>query len=210
MIRLYNPDTDLEFAKEVLFSAEGIFEGWGAVTPDLTIPRTYVIEGHGLIVAEAIGGGEYLITTCFLPHARGAISGKYMALAMRDGFLCTDAVRLWACADVSNPNGINSLRFFGDTFKIDEHRMSSRQDFIRWVLNDRMFAKEVNRWPVELPHKKMLYAILQCSKNGFGFKGYCQWGLYQRMGKDVPDIFPTSDLFNEYITSDGHRVSLNS
>ena len=202
MIRLYNPETDLEFAREVLASSGGVFEGWGSTLPDLTIPRTYVIEGQGMVIAEALGGGEYLISSCFLPHARGSIAGKYLALAMRDGFLSTDAIRLWGCADVSNPNGINSLRFFGDTFQVDEHRMANRQDFLIWVLSDKWFAREVSKWEVDIPHKKMIYAILKCSESGWGFKGYCQWGLYQKMGKDIPNISPMNEDFTRFLVGD--------
>lgn len=202
MMRLYNPETDIEFAREVLVSSNGVFDGWGGVMPDLTIPRTYVIEGQGMVIGEALGGGEYLVSAAFLPHAKGPIAGKYLSLAMRSGFLETDAITAWSCASLDNPDGINALRFIGETFQIDEDRIAGRQDFIKWVLTDKWFAREVSKWEVDLPHKKMLYAILKCSENGWGFKGYSQWGLYQKMGKSVPSISPMNEDFTRFLVGD--------
>ena len=210
MMRLYNPETDIEFAREVLVSSNGVFEGWGggAVLPDLTIPHTLVIEGQGMVIGEALGGGEYLVSAAFLPHAKGPIAGKYLSLAMRSGFLETDAITAWSCASLDNPDGINALRFIGETFQIDEDRIAGRQDFIKWVLTDKWFAREVSKWEVDLPHKKMLYAILKCSENGWGFKGFTQWGLYCRMSKDAPELQPLNVDFTEYTTPDGLKISL--
>ena len=207
MIRLYEP-TDLPFAQEVLAHSEGAFEGWTEV-PDLNHFLTYVIEGKGMVVGEALGGGEYLASSCFLPHARGAISGKYQALAIGKTFLETDAISIWGTGDISNPKGLNNLRFFGeDAFSVDEHRMANKLDFIRWALTDKFFAKEVNEWKVDVPHKKMLYAVLKCAENGWGMKGFRQWYLYERLGKNVPSMVPMNVEFTRFLV-DGKSVGLD-
>ena len=207
MIRLYEP-TDLPFAQEVLAHSEGAFEGWAEV-PDLNHFLTYVIEGKGMVVGEALGGGEYLASSCFLPHARGAISGKYQALAIGKTFLETDAISIWGTGDISNPKGLNNLRFFGeDAFSVDEHRMANKLDFIRWALTDKFFAKEVNEWKVDVPHKKMLYAVLKCAENGWGMKGFRQWYLYERLGKNVPSMVPMNVEFTRFLV-DGKSVGLD-
>lgn len=188
-MRLYQP-SDLPFAQEVLESAKDIFEGWEK-TPDFSHFLTYVVEGQGLVVLEALGGGEYLASSCFLPHARGAISGKYIALATMKAFLETDATSIWGVADNTNHNGVNALRFFKDKpFAIDTARTASKLDFLRWVAEDKSFAKEVDQWQVDIPHKKMLYAVLKCAENGWGMKGFRQWYIYERLAKDVPNIMP--------------------
>ena len=198
MIRAYQP-TDLEFAKEVFAHSEGAFEGWTEL-PDFTRFLTYVIEGKGMVVGEALGGGEYLASSCFLPHARGPITGKYQALAIGKAFLETDAIAIWGTGDVSNPKGINNLRFLGeDSFAVDEHRKANKIDFIRWAMTDKFFEREVNQWPVDIPHKKMLYALLKCAENGWGMKGYRQWYIYERMGKDVQNIIPMNVEFTRFL-----------
>jgi hypothetical protein len=198
MIRLYQP-TDLEFAKEVFAHSEGAFEGWTEL-PDFTRFLTYVIEGKGMVVGEALGGGEYLASSCFLPHARGPITGKYQALAIGKAFLETDAVAIWGTGDVSNPKGINNLRFLGeDSFAVDQHRRANKIDFIRWAMTDKFFGREVNQWLVDIPHKKMLYALLKCAENGWGMKGYRQWYIYERMGKDVQNIIPMNVEFTRFL-----------
>jgi hypothetical protein len=208
MIRLYQP-TDLEFAKEVFAHSEGAFEGWTEL-PDFTRFLTYVIEGKGMGVLEALGGGEYLASSCFLPHARGPITGKYQALAIGKAFLETDAIAIWGTGDVSNPNGINNLRFFGeDSFVVDEHRKANKLDFIRWALTDKFFEREVNQWPVDIPHKKMLYAVLKCAENGWGMKGFRQWYLYERLSKNVPNIVPLNVEFTLILCGDT-ILSLNA
>ena len=198
MIRAYQP-TDLEFAKKVLAHSEGAFEGWTEL-PDFTRFLTYVIEGKGMVVGEALGGGEYLASSCFLPHARGPITGKYQALAIGKAFLETDAIAIWGTGDVSNPKGINNLRFLGeDSFAVDEHRKANKIDFIRWAMTDKFFEREVNQWPVDIPHKKMFYALLKCAENGWGMKGYRQWYIYERMGKDVQNIIPMNVEFTRFL-----------
>jgi hypothetical protein len=198
MIRAYQP-TDLEFAKKVFAHSEGAFEGWTEL-PDFTRFLTYVIEGKGMVVGEALGGGEYLASSCFLPHARGPITGKYQALAIGKAFLETDAIAIWGTGDVSNPKGINNLRFLGeDSFAVDEHRKANKIDFIRWAMTDKFFEREVNQWPVDIPHKKMLYALLKCAENGWGMKGYRQWYIYERMGKDVQNIIPMNVEFTRFL-----------
>ena len=213
MIRLYEP-TDLPFAQEVLAHSEGAFEGWTEV-PDLNHFLTYVIEGYGFVVLEALGGGEYLASSCFLPHARGAISGKYIALATKKAFLETDAISIWGVADNDNPNGVNALKFFKDKpFAVDEFRSVSKLDFLRWALEDKFFAKEVNEWKVDVPHKKMLYAVLKCAENGWGMKGFRQWYLYERLSKDAPSIVPMNVDFtvilcrNTLINLNGEMASV--
>lgn len=198
MIRAYQP-TDLEFAKKVFAHSEGAFEGWTEL-PDFTRFLTYVIEGKGMVVGEALGGGEYLASSCFLPHARGPITGKYQALAIGKAFLETDAIAIWGTGDVSNPKGINNLRFLGeDSFAVDEYRKANKIDFIRWAMTDKFFEREVNQWPVDIPHKKMLYALLKCAENGWGMKGYRQWYIYERMGKDVQNIIPMNVEFTRFL-----------
>lgn len=198
MIRAYQP-TDLEFAKKVFAHSEGAFEGWTEL-PDFTRFLTYVIEGKGMVVGEALGGGEYLASSCFLPHARGPITGKYQALAIGKAFLETDAIAIWGTGDVSNPKGINNLRFLGeDSFAVDEHRKANKIDFIRWAMTDKFFEREANQWPVDIPHKKMLYALLKCAENGWGMKGYRQWYIYERMGKDVQNIIPMNVEFTRFL-----------
>jgi hypothetical protein len=198
MIRAYQP-TDLKFAQEVFAHSEGAFEGWTEL-PDFTRFLTYVIEGKGMVVGEALGGGEYLASSCFLPHARGPITGKYQALAIGKAFLETDAIAIWGTGDVSNPKGINNLRFLGeDSFAVDEHRKANKIDFIRWAMTDKFFEREVNQWPVDIPHKKMLYALLKCAENGWGMKGYRQWYIYERMGKDVQNIIPMNVEFTRFL-----------
>lgn len=198
MIRAYQP-TDLEFAKEVFAHSEGAFEGWTEL-PDFTRFLTYVIEGKGMVVGEALGGGEYLASSCFLPHSRGPITGKYQALAIGKAFLETDAIAIWGTGDVDNPKGISNLRFLGeDSFAVDEHRKANKIDFIRWAMTDKFFEREVNQWPVDIPHKKMLYAVLKCAENGWGMKGYRQWYIYERMGKGVQNIIPMNVEFTRFL-----------
>ena len=207
MIRLYEP-TDLPFAQEVLAHSEGAFEGWTEV-PDLNHFLTYVIEGKGMVIGEALGGGEYLASSCFLPHARGAISGKYQALAIGKAFLETHAISIWGTGDISNTKGLNNLRFFGeDAFSVDEYRMANKLDFIRWALTDKFFAKEVNQWEVDIPHKKMLYAVLKCAENGWGMKGFRQWYLYERLAKDVFNLIPMNVDFTRFFYN-GKSVGLD-
>lgn len=206
-MRLYQP-SDLPFAQEVLESAKDIFEGWDK-TPDFSHFLTYVVEGQGLVVLEALGGGEYLVSSLFLPHARGAISGKYLTLVAHRVFLETDATTVWGVANNDNPNGINSLRFLKDNpFPMGDDRTANKIDFIRWVLEDKSFAKEVDQWQVDIPHKKMLYAVLKCAENGWGMKGFRQWYIYERMAKDVPNIIPMNVEFTRFFI-DGKSVGLD-
>jgi hypothetical protein len=207
MIRLYEP-TDLPFAQEVLAHSEGAFEGWKEL-PDFSQSLTYVIEGKGMAVGEALGGGEYLFSTCFLPACRGSIAGKYQLLGIRKVFFETDATSLWGTGDWSNLNGINNLRFFGPKlFEIDDYRMGNKLDFIYWVMTSKLLEREVNKWEVDIPHKKMLYAVLKCAENGWGMKGYRQWYIYERMAKDVPNIIPMNVDFTRFFI-DGKSVGLD-
>jgi hypothetical protein len=208
MIRLYQP-TDLEFAKEVFAHSEGAFEGWTEL-PDFTHFLTYVIEGKGMVVLEALGGGEYLASSCFLPHARGPITGKYQALTKQKIFLETDAIAIWGTGDIDNSKGINNLRFLGeDSFAVDEHRKANKIDFIRWAMTDKFFEREVNQWPVNIPHKKMLYAVLKCAEKGWGMKGFRQWYIYERLSKNVPSIVPLNVEFTLILCGDT-VLSLNA
>ena len=114
----------------------------------INIMWTVVVPGKGVMMAEAMGDGNYLGLTAFLPEAWGPEAVYAMRMAIRKIFTDTDCSCLYGSVKPSNLRASRNLVGLG--FKdvgVNGNRVTGKIDYLD-VLDEQMFIDTVKSgWP---------------------------------------------------------------
>jgi len=197
----YN-ESHLPLVEKLLRINQGIFEGWKTV-PDLTAFQTYVVEGHGIVAGEALGPGNYLWSSAFLPESKGIIAGKAQMLMMDKAFTETDMVTAWGVADMANPEGVANLKQFNNYgYEIPIGRKLNSINYLEWASKSKSLEREALKYWEKMnvfpPHWVFLYAFLKTCHLGWPIKALQQWYIYERVATSVPYLKSINSDYTQF------------
>lgn len=138
-------------------------------TESIEIMWTLVVPGKGVMMAEALGDGQYLGLTAFLPSAWGLEAVSEMRKAIRRIFTDTDCSRLYGSVKPTNIRAGRNLIGLG--FKdvgLKGNRVTGQIDYLD-LLDESMFKATV--------------------KGGWAGKALYWWDIKSRI-QDVAPFIP--------------------
>jgi hypothetical protein len=138
-------------------------------TESIELMWTLVVPGKGVMMAEALGDGNYLGLTAFLPEYWGLGAVIPMRRAIRKLFVETDCSALYGSVRVDNRRAISNLvaQGFKDLSE-GETRCVGKIDYID-LLDEKMFIDTV--------------------RGGWAGKALYWWGIKSKL-EDIPAILP--------------------
>lgn len=130
---------------------------------------TVVVPGAGMMMAEALGDGNYLGLTAFLPEARGFMAVVSMRRAIHKIFTETDCSRLYGSVKPGNLKAGRNLVGLGfKNIKKAGNRITAQIDYLD-LLDEEMFKDTV--------------------KGGWSGKALYWWGIKSKI-EDIPMMIP--------------------
>lgn len=153
------------------------------------------LEDGGVLIAEAVGMGDYLALSAFLPEARGFHSVAAHRKALDIHFTTTDCRRVFAVVQKPNERAIRNLLALG--FRFDDcegDRLRFVKDWINWA----KYSGEARRQSKGLLHMAdpdhpeeaiMLAAFCMTVRGGWSGKalaGFNQWASFAARPGIVP------------------------
>jgi hypothetical protein len=135
----------------------------------IDIMWTLVVPGAGVMMAEALGAGQYLGLTAFLPEAWGMEAVGSMRRAIRRIFTDTDCSRLYGSVKPNNPRAGRNLIGLG--FKevgLNGNRVTGHIDYLD-LLDEEMFK--------------------DTARTGWSGKALYWWEVKSKI-EDIPPIYP--------------------
>ncbi len=138
-------------------------------TEAIEIMWTVVAPGSGVMMAEALGDGNYLGLTAFLPEARGLVAVNQMRQAIYKIFTETDCSTLYA--SVKPLNKVAGRNLIGLGFKevgLHGNRLTGRIEYLD-ILDEEVFKATV--------------------LGGWGGKALYWWGIKSKT-EDIPMMVP--------------------
>lgn len=157
-------------------------------TESIDIMWTLVVPDKGVMMAEALGDGQYLGLTAFLPKHWGFSAVGEMRRAIRKIFTDTDCNRLYGSVKLSNPRAGRNLIGLG--FKeVGQHgnRITGHIDFLD-LLDEEMFK--------------------ETAKAGWSGKALYWWCLKSKI-EDIPPILPAHPELPIFV-NDGVIIDLTA
>jgi hypothetical protein len=154
----------------------------------IEIMWTLVVPGSGVMMAEALGDGQYLGLTAFLPEAWGMEAVGAMRKAIKRIFTDTDCNRLYGSVKANNPRAGRNLIALG--FKevgLHGNRITGHIDYLD-LLDEEIF---------------------KCTaKAGWGGKALYWWGVKSKI-EDIPPILPAHPELPIFV-NDGEVIDLTA
>lgn len=157
-------------------------------TESIDLMWTLVVPGKGVMMAEALGDGQYLGLTAFLPSAWGMEAVGAMRKAIRKIFTDTDCNRLYGSVKPNNPRAGRNLIGLG--FKeVDLHgnRITGHIDYLD-LLDEQIFK--------------------DTAKAGWSGKALYWWSVKSKI-EDIPPIFPAHPELPLFV-NDGEIIDLTA
>ncbi len=149
---------------------------------------TLVVPGKGVMMAEALGDGNYLGLTAFLPEHWGLSAVTEMRRAIRKIFTDTDCSRLYGSVKPNNPRAGRNLIGLG--FKEVSQKGNRITGYIDYldVLDEDVFKDTV--------------------RSGWSGKALYWWGIKSKI-EDVPPILPAHPDLPIFV-NDGAIIDLTA
>lgn len=147
---------------------------------------TVVVPGSGVMMAEALGDGQYLGLTAFLPEAWGFEAVGAMRRAIEKIFTETDCHRLYGSVKPNNPRAGRNLIGLGFKEVAQKgNRITGHIDYLD-ILDERVFK--------------------QTAKSGWAGKALYWWGIKSKI-EDIPPILPAHPELPIFV-NDGEILDL--
>ena len=147
---------------------------------------TLVVPGKGVMMAEALGDGQYLGLTAFLPEHWGLSAVTEMRQAIRKIFTDTDCNRLYGSVKPNNPRAGRNLIGLGfKEVQKSGNRITGHIDYLD-LLDEEMFK--------------------DTARGGWAGKALYWWGIKSKI-EDIPPILPAHQELPVFIY-DGDIIDL--
>lgn len=160
---------------------------------NIGVTPTYLTRS-GVMFAEAIGTGEYLVTSGFIPDGHGLHAAMAHRAALDHFFSTTDATRVTSVFEEGNEPAIRNLQSLGFRFRGGfGGRCAAEMDWIDWALTSRGALREGRKWAkthstpwVSNMNLHMLGAFLLTSKGGWPGKALSQFNKWAKLEIENP------------------------
>lgn len=154
---------------------------------NIGVTPAYVSEG-GILFAEAMGFGDYLSLSAFLPEARGLHAVVGHRKALDHFFSTTDCLRIFAVVDESNRVAIRNLNGLGFRYEDTEagDRWVFSLDWVGWAKASRATLAAArpyvqNGWVSSPAEALLLGGFLLTVRGGWTGKalsGFNRWATF--------------------------------
>jgi len=151
-------------------------------TEAIDLMWTLVVPDKGVMMAEALGDGQYLGLTAFLPSAWGLEAVVEMKRAIRRIFTDTDCNRLYGSVKPNNPRAGRNLIGLG--FKdvgLNGNRITGHIDYLD-ILDEETFK--------------------DTARAGWSGKALYWWGIKSKL-EDIPPIIPAHPELPIFVNEGG-------
>jgi hypothetical protein len=167
---VFHGDSPLDFSQNI------------GVTP------AYLTE-HGVLFAEAVAPGEYLVASGFTPEGRGLHAVHAHKKALDHFFSTTDAVRVSALFTPENSPAIRNLHALGFHYKAEFGESGCVEiDWIQWALGSSDCERLGKAWCESFgvpwwtrDHARMLGAFVKTVRGGWSGKAMAQFNKWAKL-----------------------------
>ena len=157
-------------------------------TEAIELMWTLVVPDRGVMMAEALGDGNYLGLTAFLPEHWGLSAVTEMRKAIRKIFTDTDCSRLYGSVKPNNPRAGRNLIGLGfKEVSQNGNRVTGHIDYLD-ILDEDVFKDTV--------------------KSGWPGKALYWWGIKSKI-EDIPPILPAHPDLPIFV-NDGAIIDLTA
>lgn len=171
---------------------------------NIGVTPAYVSDG-GVLFAEAMGFGDYLSLSAFLPEARGLHAVVGHRKALDHFFSTTDCLRIFAVVDESNRVAVRNLNGLGFRFEDAEAegRWIFTLDWVGWAKSSRATLRAARPyaekgWVDSAAEALLLGAFILTARGGWPGKalaGFNRWATFA----GLPGIVPVHQDDGAYI-----------
>ena len=148
----------------------------------------------GVIVGEAMGDGEYLCVSAFLPGSRGTNCVVAHRKLMDEYFFKRDALVAYGTIAPDNNKSLGLEKGLGSAIWDCSGRKVSQMSWIQWALKSRT-ARDAGRvfkgFGITDDQSRVLGAFSVCAANGWVGKGFAQYNKFAKLA-GVDELIPVN------------------